>query len=472
MAQIKEACCSVESPTIAAVPPRSVHLTNYYHKTSGGISTAYNHLLAAADRHQRYVSLIVPGAENEVEEIGQFGKIYYVKSDPSPVFDKRYRLMLPWKAYLFDGSPVKEILRKEDPDIIEIGEKYTLSLMAGLVRKHLLTVASKRPMLVQFSCERMDDNVRAFMSGGRFGKWLARQYTANYTLPMFDFHLANSDYTAQEFFDAVSPVRNPRGSRRFFNWCWRSLRAPKVGLRERVFVNQCGVDNSNFGPERQSSDRRSAFLQEFGLPRDTRLLLYAGRISPEKNTDLLLETLKALTADNSHEYRLLIAGGGPTAEQLAAKAEKLVPGSVVMIGHITDKEKLADLFANCDVFIHPNPREPFGITPLEAMASGLPVVAPNSGGLLSYANETNAWLSTPDGESFAASIRSVFESQAIRTTRIAEGVKTAARYDWDTSIDSLFALYDWMYKDFELRTSLFEYAQPAADFDFAASAAA
>ena len=105
------------------MPIRSVHLTNYYHKTSGGISTAYNHLLDAANRHERYVSLIVPGEESAVERIGKFGRIYYVKADYSPIFDKRYRLMLPWKTYLFEGAPVKEILRAEDPDIIEIGEK-------------------------------------------------------------------------------------------------------------------------------------------------------------------------------------------------------------------------------------------------------------------------------------------------------------------------------------------------------------
>ena len=135
---------------------KSVHITNYYHKTSGGISTAYNHLLEAANRRQRFVRLIVPGEESSVEEVGEYGRIYYVKAGFSPIFDKRYRLMLPWKTYLFEGAPIKTILREEKPDIIEIGEKYTLSLMAGLLRKHILTVGEQRPMLVHLSCERID----------------------------------------------------------------------------------------------------------------------------------------------------------------------------------------------------------------------------------------------------------------------------------------------------------------------------
>lgn len=451
------------------MPLKSVHITNYYHKTSGGISTAYNHLLEAANRHRRSVTLIVPGEESSIEEIGEFGRIYYIKASYSPIFDKRYRLMMPWNTYLLEGAPIKTILREINPDIIEIGEKYTLSLMAGLLRKYIVTVAPKRPMLVQFSCERMDDNIRAFMSGGRMARWFARRYTANYTLPMFDFHLTNSDYTSREFFDSVSEEKDPNRSKWFFEWSWRYLRAPKIPLNDRVFVNQCGVDNVTFSAERKDPEKRREFLSEYALPADARLLLYAGRISPEKNTDLLLDTMIELAACSTEDHRLLVAGGGPTTERLAEQAATRVPGKVVMIGHITDKDKLADLFANCDVFVHPNPREPFGITPLEAMASGLPVVAPNSGGLLSYANETNAWLTEPNGRAFAAAIESIFSDETVRNEKIAAGIATAQKYDWDASTDALFALYDRMYARFAENKELFDYKNAAKDIDFTGS---
>ena len=51
---------------------KSVHITNYYHKNSGGISTSYNNLLAAAGRHRRHVALIVPGEIEEVEQVNEF----------------------------------------------------------------------------------------------------------------------------------------------------------------------------------------------------------------------------------------------------------------------------------------------------------------------------------------------------------------------------------------------------------------
>lgn len=442
---------------------KSVHITNYYHKTSGGISTAYNHLLEAANRHKRFVRLIVPGEESSVEDVGEYGRIYYVKAGFSPIFDKRYRLMLPWKTYLFEGAPIKTILREERPDIIEIGEKYTLSLMAGLLRKHVLTVAETRPMLVHLSCERMDDNMRSFVGRGKLTKWFARRYVANYILPMFDFHLANSDYTAQEFRDSVSVERDPRRSKRFFEFCWRLLRAPQVPLSDRIFVNQCGVDNVTFNAGRKDPALREQFKSDYDITGDPRLLLYAGRISPEKNIGLLLDTMRSLSSgDDGRTYKLLVAGGGPSFDDLASKAGT----DVITIGHLTDKEKLANLFANCDVFIHPNPREPFGITPLEAMASGLPVVAPNSGGLLSYANDSNAWLAEPTGEAFAVAVRSVFGDEERRSEKVRNAVETASTYNWDSSTDSIFEIYDRMQEIFAANRDRFDYPE-AAEIEFA-----
>jgi Glycosyltransferase len=424
-------------------------------------------LLEAANRRERYVRLIVPGENTAIEEVGDFGRIYYIKAGYSPVFDKRYRLMLPWKTYMMEGSPIKEILREEAPDIIEIGEKYTLSLMAGLLRKRIINVSRKRPMLVHLSCERMDDNVSSFISAGRISKWFCRRYMGTYNLPMFDFHLANSTYTAQEMFDAVSSGDNLTRSDAILNFAWRFLRAPKVALKDRVFINPCGVDNQTFTAQRTCLPKRADILKECGLSNRSHLLLYAGRISPEKNAGLLIEMMKILQTDTSADFRLLVAGAGPNLEKFTSDAENLKPGAITVLGHINDKEKLADLFANCDVFIHPNPREPFGITPLEAMASGLPVVAPNAGGVLSYATRENAWLAEPLAESFAAAVRDVFSDKAVRKTKVAKALETAQNYAWEASTDAAFALYDKMYGEFTRNPDLFDYPDSPTEINFA-----
>lgn len=452
-------------------PLKSIHITNYYHKNSGGISTAYNHLLEAANRRGRYVRLIVPGEKAEVETVGAFGKIYYVAARLSPLFDKRYRVMLPWKTYIPDKSPIKTILRDERPDIVEIGEKYSLSLMAGLMRKGAMKISDPRPMLVQLSCERMDDNIRSFVSGGALGKWFSRRLMGNYNFPMFDFHLTNSDYTAKELFDAISNEKNPRRSKKFFDLCQHFFDAPRVPASERIFVNQCGVDNVTFTVKRQNAAVRSAILREYDLPETARILLYAGRISPEKNVGLLPDLMKILAADASNDFRLLIAGAGPRADWLTAEAERIGAGKIKMLGHLGDKEKLANLFANADAFVHPNPREPFGITPLEAMASGLPVIAPASGGLLSYANNENAWLVEANAEAFAAAIRDVFSDETRRKNKIENALETAEKYTWESSTDALFAIYDRMFAEFTRRRELYDYKRNDAKTNFSKSEA-
>ena len=445
---------------------KSVHITNYYHKNSGGISTSYNKLLEAANRHRRYVRLVVPGEKTETEEVGEFGRIYYIKANYSPLFDKRYRVMLPWKTYILDKAPIKTILRQEKPDIIEIAEKYSLTLMAGLLRKGIMNVSNPRPMLIHLSCERMDDNISAFLSDSAFFKWFSRRVMGNYNFPMFDFHLTNSDYTAQELFDAIGAEKNPKRSKSFFNFCWRFLRSAKVSAAERVFVNQCGVDNETFSISRQTAENRQKILQKYNLPENAKILLYAGRISPEKNIKLLPELMKILANDAENDFRLLIAGAGPKADWLEVESKKISVDKIKMLGHLSDKEELANLFANADVFVHPNPREPFGIAPLEAMASGVPVVAPNAGGLLSYATDENAWLVEPTAENFAAAIRDIFADENRKNSKIKNALETARHYTWESPTDALFELYDKMFEEFTRNREGFDYKKSPKETDF------
>jgi glycosyltransferase involved in cell wall biosynthesis len=105
--------------------------------------------------------------------------------------------------------------------------------------------------------------------------------------------------------------------------------------------------------------------------------LSVNRIYPEKRIDLQLETFRQLP-----EERLVIAGGyanGDHAAQYAAKLQRQLPPNVTMVGEVSEQE-LVDLYATCRGLICTAIDEDFGITPLEAMASGKPVVAVDEGG--------------------------------------------------------------------------------------------
>jgi len=443
-----------------AAPIRTVHLTNYYHKSSGGISTSYNNLLAAAGRHKRHVSLIVPGETESVELINDFAKIYFVPARYSPIFDKRYRVMMPWQ-YMMTDSPIRKILLEEKPDLIEVTDKYTLSMIGPMIRRNAFKKLG-RPVLVHFSCERMDDNIGSFISRGRAGKWFASRIMGNYNFPSFDYHIANSAYTAQEFYESVAEVS--KGGM-FVNSLWRFFRAPRVKPADRIFVCPRGVDANFFTPDRWSDDIRKEMVERAGIPEKAIILLYAGRVSPEKNVELLADMMRLLAENKSHDFRLLIAGDGPKAEWLRQQSDGSSKGKIVLLGHL-DKETLANYYANTDVFVHPNPREPFGIAPLEAMASGAPTVAPNAGGILSYATSENAWLIEPTGKEFAHAVLEVVENEGIREAKIENAIRTARENTREHSTDRLFETYDKIYEDFSSRPEMFTDGDSARNFDF------
>jgi glycosyltransferase involved in cell wall biosynthesis len=444
-------------------PLKSVHITNYYHKNSGGISTSFNNLLAAAERHRRLIRLIVPGETETIEEINEFAKIYYVPAKYSPVFDKRYRLIMPWQ-YMPNDSLIRKILLAEKPDLIEVTDKYTISMLGAMIRLGKFRQLG-RPMLVHFSAERMDDNIASFMTKGAFGNWLARRVIGNYTLAVFDFHIANSVYTAQEFYNAYKKAENRSRSDWFFNKSWQFFKAPRIPVEERIYVCPRGVNSEMFTPERKSEAVKKEIRERVGIPANSIVLLYAGRISPEKNIGLLVEMMRVLAKDSHKDYRLLVAGAGPESDWLEEQTANNFPGKIVRFGHL-DKELLADYYANADVFVHPNPREPFGIAPLEAMASGVAVVAPNAGGILSYATDSNIWLVEPKGENFADAVREAIQNPALRASKIVNALATARANTREKSTDFLLATYDRMFADFQNRKELFTDAEQARNFDF------
>lgn len=445
-------------------PIKSVHITNYYHKKSGGISTSYNALMAAAGRHQRPMRLIVPGEKEEIEIVNDYAKIYYIPAKKSPAFDKRYRVLMPWQ-YMPGDTQIRKILMDEMPDMVEITDKYTLSMFGAMVRRGKFKQL-KRPMLIHFSCERMDDNVASFLAGGKISEWFSRSIMGNYLFPSFDFHIANSPYTSEEFTRATKLKYNPLRSEGWVNFCWQFFRSPRIPIEERIHVCPRGVDAEQFSPDRKSPKVREEMIEKAGIPEDSIIILYAGRISPEKNVGLLPDFMEILANENNKDYRLLVAGAGPQAEWLQEQTDKRIPNKIIQLGHL-DKETLANYYATADVFVHPNPKEPFGIAPLEAMASGVPTVVPNAGGLLFYATEENTWLVEPTAETFANSVKEIIENPELRQRKIEKAFEAVENNTRIKSTDYLIETYDKLYEDFQRRNELFTNQEASKNFDFA-----
>ena len=378
---------------------KTLHLTNAWHQSSGGIGTFYKALFETANREGHRMRLVVPGPDTRVERVGECGLIYQLQARLAPL-DRSYRVIYPHR-YLFPATAIQRIINDERPDLIEIAEKYTLPYLGGLVRTRRLPGVNVRPVVVGASHERMDENMAAYVSGSLAAMRFCQWYMKWLYFPMFDHHITFSEHTAEEL------IRASHGHK----------------VRRGIWVTPLGVDCERFNVSRRES-----------YPSVTRLL-YAGRLAPEKNVFLLLEMMKRL---DPREFSLTVAGDGPLLDEMRRRKIR----HVTFIGHIADRHELAGVYANADVFVHPNPREPFGIAPLEAMASGLALIAPNTGGVTSYANNTNAWLVSADPDAMAAAAREIRTDPAARAARTRAARETAHRLDWPVVTKQLLRLYE------------------------------
>ncbi len=392
----------------------SVHLTNAYHATSGGIRTFYSALLEAANRERRRVVLIVPAADDGRVDVGDYGCIHHVRAPRAPAFDRRYRMLLPHRYLPMVRSAIAGILEREAPDVVEVCDKYSLPYLAAMLRKGWHPRVP-RPALVGLSCERFDDNMAAYLSRSDVAKAFTQWYIRHIYGPPFDAHIAISDYTADEL---------------------------RTALRDRApdFIRTCamGVDVDAFGPARRSAALRARLLALTGGRADSVLLLYAGRLSPEKNIPLLVDMMRVLSCDQRTDYRLVLAGDGPLADWVRAQCVGTLANRIALCGSL-DRDSLAAAYATCDVFVHPNTKEPFGIGPLEAMASGIPAVLPDAGGVLEYASAHNAWLAPARAGDFAAAARAARRGDA---HRLAAAAATATAFRWSAITSRYFAAYD------------------------------
>lgn len=392
-------------------PPISVHLTNAYHATSGGIRTMYRALLTSASHQARQMHLVVPAAESWVEHLDRWTTIHHVAAANSPWFDRRYRLLRP-VHYAGRRSPVGRILAAVRPDIVEVCDKYTLAQVGRLVRAGWFW-RGHRPTAIGLSCERMDDNVAAYLPGGRWLAAAASAYIRTVYATAFDAHLANSAYTADELI--------------------------QQGV-SRVAVCGMGVDVACFLQAAPDAALRASLLRAAGGAQGSLLVLYAGRVSPEKHLDRLVRAVGGLARRPGADVRLVVAGDGPAMESLRSLAGHEAPGRVHWLGNVGERSTLATLYASADVFAHPNDREPFGIGPLEAMAAGVPVVVPNRGGVLSYARDDNAWLAAPTAEGLGAAVLAAGLGRD--ASRIAKARATAEAHAWPTMAQRYFDTLD------------------------------
>lgn len=350
---------------------RVVRIANFVAPTSGGIRSVIRRLSAAAAEIGVESHVVVPGPDPGMAPTSGM----YVHALPGVRLHPRqpYRLIL-------QRSAVRRVLDEVRPDVIEIHDQLTLAWLGAEAQRRGIPS-------VLIAHERLDELARFWSrmdpAGSAAERWIAR-IAGNVT-----HVVAPSEFAAR-------PYR-------------------RSGVA--VSVVPWGVDHDTFHPA--TSDETAERLR----------IVHCGRLSAEKDPLLSARATDALNR-RGVAASVTVIGSGPVAPQFAG----FDPDVVTMAGFVGGPDVLADRLRTADVFFAPGPFETFGVSALEAMACGLPVVCRESGSISEIPGTTPA-AGTP--EAFADAALHLIADRAARR-RVSE---SAANYTWPKAAAAMERVY-------------------------------
>ncbi|MGW4727154.1 glycosyltransferase [Streptomyces sp. NPDC004291] len=367
---------------------RIVRLANFVTPTSGGLRTALDRLgrgyLAAG--HEPV--LVVPGEAASDRRTAQ-GRIVTL---PGPVLPGTggYRV-------LADRRRVARLLDELAPDRIEVSDRTTLRWTGEWARR-------ARVPSVMVSHETADGVLRTWGVPPALAARAADRLNRR---------------TAWAFARIVCTTE------------WAEREFVRVGARNVVRA-PLGVDLDHCRPGRRDTATRARYADGQRV-----LLLLCSRLSVEKRPGTALDALEELRGAGI-AAALVVAGDGPLRAGLERRArERRLP--VRFVGHLADREDLADLQAAADVCLAPGPAETFGLSALEALACGTPVVVSASSALPEVIGTAGvAAADTP--AAFASGVQGLLAVPEAVRRRAARA--RAEGFAWDRSVTAFLRAHD------------------------------
>jgi glycosyltransferase involved in cell wall biosynthesis len=203
----------------------------------------------------------------------------------------------------------------------------------------------------------------------------------------------------------------------------------------RVQVWPRGVNGALFNARRRSE----AWRQSITLHPQAKIILYVGRLSYEKNLDALLSAFKAIESEEP-EAHLVLVGDGPARQEL----EQALEGHRATFTGYLKGEALAEAYASADLFAFPSTTETFGQAVLEAMASGLPVVAFDAEGVRDLVRHNETGLLVPEGDTaaFTQGLRSLLAQPEQHAAMSLQARSVAELRTWDSVLNDLLHTYE------------------------------
>ena len=193
-----------------------------------------------------------------------------------------------------------------------------------------------------------------------------------------------------------------------------------------------GVDTKLFNIAKRDTSLRSSW----GATDDTKVLISVGRMAPEKNLDQVLKTYDALKS-TGQAFKLVMVGDGPLKEQFQKRYPEIIfPGML-------SQTNLAAYYASSDLFIFPSQTETFGNVTLEALASGIPVLAFDCAAARDWVQTgVNGWLVAENNpEGFAAQAVTIFNSKDLLDQITQSTRQQVVQLDWDQIAEQVESVF-------------------------------
>lgn len=182
--------------------------------------------------------------------------------------------------------------------------------------------------------------------------------------------------------------------------------------------------------------------ESYGLPEDSRPLVYVGRIAREKNLDMLLEAFQRV-AQADARVRLILVGGGPALESCRSVAERLhIQDKVVFAGPVSHGD-LPGVLKQAQVFVFPSLTETQGLAVGEAALCGVPCVAVNSGGTPEFVRDgETGYLVDDNPEEFAARVLELLADDTRRAEMARKAREFAAGFTGENMVKKVLDVYE------------------------------
>ena len=383
-----------DSASCGSSPLLFCDLTQSWSEQGGGVRTYLLHKrqhIIERTRHRHL--LIIPGAADSVIEEGRSTTVTI--ASPHVPGSPNYRLLLRNRA-------VRHALERFHPDLIECQDAYNLPWAAiGHRRRHPGTALTAAYM-TDFPTVYVDRPFAKVM-----GKPLARQCAR------LCYAYCGRLYRR---FDRVFALGEAGGAAKL-----RSL-----GV-ERIEVIGLGVDTHEFGPHRRDPELR----RQLGLAEDQPLIIYVGRLDREKKPDVVVEAF--LRLPERLGAQLVLIGDGPLRPEIAEIGDPRIH----LPGFVADRAELARWLATSDLYASGMADETFGVSIIEAQASGLPVVGVAAGAMLDRVPGHLGRLG-PVGDARAMAANIVEMLGEDRRAIAGRAVAAASAHGWDQVMAALF----------------------------------